>query len=416
LRIALSHKFALAFFATAVVGAGLPQLLAAAGLPAWNAFPVVLLAGAWLGWAYARRLTANFLSLRNCAESISCGDLTGEVDISGGRRFPDETVDLARAVGAMLQSLRELVEHLQRAADDVARASREAAGSTQALDTTSQSLARAMDGLLSGAVDEQRDAEHIANRMREIAVALRANADAAGEAAASAADVNQRAKSGVTVSRRSSARLQTLFGEIEQAAALAQVFDERIRSAQRVTEMIFSVVEKAHLLSLNASIEAARAGDAGRGFGVVAEEIRKLAEGAGSSAEQIEQLVGALESETRRLCAANGAIGNAARESRDEVEGVFRSLEQLQFAVEESSKRSDSIERQARAQAAGAEELVGDAERVAALVGEGVKTADEMRRGLASQAQAVQELVEQAARLADMSVQLEKVARRFRTR
>jgi methyl-accepting chemotaxis protein len=390
-------------------------LLQRLGLPGWGAFFCAMLMGAWLGWIYAREITRNFGNLKRCAESISRGDLTADVDIEVGRRFPDETVDLARSVDAMLQSLRELVEHVQRAADDVAQASRDVSGSTQGLRASSHGMADAMEGVASGAVRQKAEVDGLADRAREMSVALRASADAAQEASGTAADVHRRASGGATVSRRSAAKLHQLFNGVERMAQLAGDFDERIRSAHRVHEVLFSVAEKAHLLSLNASIEAARAGDAGRGFGVVAEEIRKLAETAGSAAEEIEQLAAAFDGEARRISEATRQMGANVGESRDDVDELLRALEHVQYGVEEASKRAESISRQTRAQAESAEQLLGGVEGVATLVSDGARHADEMRRNLASQAQAMEQMVSQANRLAEMSVQLERVARRFRT-
>jgi methyl-accepting chemotaxis protein len=273
-----------------------------------------------------------------------------------------------------------------------------------------------MEGVASGAVRQAADVGGIADRAREMSVALRGSADQAQEASATAAEVYRRATGGVSVSRRSAGKLNQLFNAVERTAQLTSDFDERIRTAHRVHEVLFGVGEKAHLLSLNASIEAARAGDAGRGFGVVAEEIRKLAESATSAADEIEHLAAAFDAEARRIADATRQMGATVGESRDDVDELFRAFEQVQYGVEEASKRAESISRQTRSQSEAAEQLLGGVEGVTALVADGARHADEMRRNLTSQAQAMEQMVAQASRLAEMSVQLERVARRFRTR
>jgi len=415
-RFDLSQKLVLGFTTAIAIGAGINPALHWLGAPGWGAFFVAMLLGVGLGWIYAGQITANFRTLRGCTERISRGDLTAEIDIEAGRRFPDETVDLARSVDVMLQKLRELVDHIQRAADEVAQSSRDVATSSQSVNSTSHALGATMEGVSSGAGQQQKDVEQIRTRIHEIADSLRANADAARRASALTSEASQRATAGVDVSRLSQAKMQSLFERIEQAGHRVESFEGKIHSVHRVTEMISSVVEKTHLLSLNASIEAARAGDAGRGFSVVAEEIRKLAESAGSSAEQIEDLIRELEEESKRIAQATLAMRDDVRGGRQDLEAIFAALEKVQGAVTEASRRAEDIFQKAGSQAADSERMVGDIERVAAVVGQNAKAMNEMRGGLSAQMRTMEQMVREAARLSDMSVQLGEVARRFRTR
>jgi len=415
-RLDLSQKLVIGFTAAIAVGAGIAPALHWLGAPGWGAFFVVMLFGVGLGWIYAGQITANFRTLRGCTDRISRGDLTAEIDIEAGRRFPDETVDLARSVDVMLQKLRELVEHIQRAADEVAQSSRDVATSSQSVNSTSHALGATMEGVASGAGQQQKDVEQIRTRIHELADSLRANADAARRASVLTSEASQRATAGVDVSRLSQAKMQSLFERIEQAGHRVESFEGKIHSVHRVTEMISGVVEKTHLLSLNASIEAARAGDAGRGFSVVAEEIRKLAESAGSSAEQIEDLIRELEEESKRIAQATLAMRDDVRGGRQDLEAIFAALEKVQGAVNEASQRAEDIFQKAGSQAGDAERMVGDVERVAVVVGQNSRAMNEMRGGLGAQTRTMEQMVRQAARLSDMSVQLGEVARRFRTR
>ena len=416
MRFDLSQKLVLGFTMAIAIGAGITPALHLLGAPGWGAFFVAMLLGVGLGWIYAGQITANFRTLRSCTERISRGDLTAEIDIENGRRFPDETVDLARSVDVMLQKLRELADHIQRAADDVAQSSRDVATSSQSVNSTSHALGASMEGVSSGAAQQQKDVEQIRTRIHEIADSLRANADAARRASALTSEASQRATAGVDVSRLSQAKMQSLFERIEQAGHRVESFEGKIHSVHRVTEMISSVVEKTHLLSLNASIEAARAGDAGRGFSVVAEEIRKLAESAGSSAEQIEDLIRELEEESKRIAQTTLAMRDDVRGGRQDLEAIFAALEKVQGAVGEASQRAEDIFQKAGSQAADSERMVSDIERVAAVVSQNAKAMSEMRGGLSAQTRTMEQMVREAARLSDMSVQLGEVARRFRTR
>jgi methyl-accepting chemotaxis protein len=411
----LSHKFVLAFVLVASVAALSPPLLARFEIPWLVTYFLALLIGVTLGVLLASPITRNFRSLRECTDRIAKGDLTAEIVVYGERTFPDETVHLARSVHTMLDSLRELVRHVQRAADRVAQSSKELSGSTQNLTSTSEEIAGNMELVARGATRQQQDVNAASKRNREIAGAIRGSADAARAAFGFVAESSHRAGSGLSAARQTTVKMQSLFEQVEQAGRLIFQFDEKIRSVRHITEVITSVAEKTHLLSLNASIEAARAGDAGRGFSVVADEIRRLAESAGRSAEQIDLLIHQVEDEAARISEVMRDLGLGVGEGREQLDTILGSLEQIQTAMQEAARRSEGIFDQADRQVDGTEDVVADIDRVASVASDNVRAAETMRRGLSSQAGAMEELVRHAEMLSQMSVELDQVARRFRT-
>jgi methyl-accepting chemotaxis protein len=415
-RLELAHKFVLGILLAVAVAIAAPPLLEASGVSRWGAAFAALGAGAVLGWLLSEQITRNFKSLRECTERISRGDLTAEVDLSVGRVFPDETVDLARSVQRMLDSLRELVLHVQRAADQVAQASRELSPQALAVNGANQEIAGTMNLVAASAVRRQENLGRVSQRVREIADAIRENSAAAREAAGLAREASERANAGADGSRRAIERMQALFVQAEQAEELVLRLDGKIRSVHRINELITSVAEKTHLLSLNASIEAAHAGDAGRGFSVVAEEIRKLAESAGASAEQIESLIAQVEGESARVSEVMRAIGQHVTDGRENLGGIADSLAGIQRAVQEAARRAEVIYHKADGQVGTTERVVQDADEVAAEAAENARATQDTHRGLALQLEAMEKMVRQAVRLAETSEQLDQLARRFRTR
>jgi methyl-accepting chemotaxis protein len=415
-RLELAHKFVLCCVAVAALSMALPGLLGALGAPAPLAHGCALLLGAGVGALLSARFTRNFSRLRACTDRIARGDLTAEVQLPGGRRFPDETVDLARSIAGMLQSLRELVGHIQVAADQVQSASRELSLSSQGVKTTGQELSASMELVFESARLQRGGVDDTAGRIHAIADAVSESARAAREVAGYAGEANLRTSTGMKVSRATVEKMQALFEKVDLAGRLSVQFDQKIRDVHRITEMITSISDKTHLLSLNASIEAARAGDAGRGFSAVADEIRKLAEGAGSQAEQIEDRIRQLERESQRISELMGATQAGVRSGREDLSQILETLEGLQGGVGEVAQRSDVILRRAESQVGEAKVMVDEIERIAALSAENARAADDMHRSLAVQTEGMEEMVACAGRLLDMSMQLAEVAGRFRTR
>ena len=371
MRLELTHKLVIAFALVAGLSMGLPPLLGVLGAAPWLSGALALLCAMGTGVLVSRWLGHSFR--------------------------------------------RELVLHIQRAADQLAESSRELSLSSQGARATSQEFAASTEVVAAGSVRQREGVTQTVARTHEIAGALKENADAARAALSTSSEANERATAGADVSRTTVAKMQSLFQRIDQAGGLVVRFEEKIRFVHRITELITSVADKTHTLSLNASIEAARAGDAGRGFQVVAEEIRKLAESAAGQAEQIEDLIRELDEEAGRISEVMHGMEADVTDGRVDLDQIQRSLEQIQSAVQEVQQRSEAIFHQADAQLNAAERMVQDVESIARISTENSKATDEMRSAVGPQTERMEEIVDHAARLSTMAAELGDVARRFRT-
>jgi methyl-accepting chemotaxis protein len=414
-RLDFASKFAFGFFGVAALSLWLPPLLERYGMNEMLARYTTLVVAASLGWLLARQITRNVRSLRECTDRIRQGDLSQPVHLPGGRHFPDETVDLAHSIQDMVQSLCDLVGHIQKAADQVKTCSEDLSHSSQGVKQTSQDISETMHQVAIGAESQQEDVSHSAAHVHAIAEAIRANADAAREAFRFAEDTQQRSTVGVDLSRLTVSQMESLFERIDEATNQVVRLEEKTRSVNRIAEVITSIAEKTHLLSLNASIEAARAGDAGRGFSAVADEIRKLAEGAGTQAEQIGEIVRQLETESNRISTLMTTMGEEVRAGREDLDSILRALEQIQSASQEVSQRSGAIFEKAEDTAGEARKMAEDIESIAQVAKQNATATDAMRRTLGVQADGMDAVVNQAVRLFEMSVRLGEVSGRFRT-
>lgn len=415
MRLELTHRVVLGQVSVALVAVALLKATQHWGLSEWGTLPPVAVLCVSLGWLLSRRMNRNVRELRMCTHRISKGDLGADVNPDAGRHFTDETVDLARSIHAMLEGLRDLVEHIQRTAEQVAGSSRELSDASEAVNMANRDIEATMEVIADGGARQLEDLKHTSASSREIAEAIRANIEAAREAFSFVAEADQRATSGVEISRRSVEKMQALFEKADQAGQLILRFDQKVRSVHRITEMITSVADKTHLLSLNASIEAARAGDAGRGFTVVAEEIRQLADSASGSAEQIEDLMRQLEDEAARISEVMREMGTGAGAGREDLDSIQRSLERIQGAVQAASQRAEAISQQAGERVGQADQIVQEFEGISKVASENAKATDEMRLGLSAQMAGIEEMARHAAHLLDTSVALDEVVRRFRT-
>ena len=195
-----------------------------------------------------------------------------------------------------------------------------AAAPTEGAKGTAAGKKKTRRNVARGVAHQQQLLDGVSKLIHDIASATELNASRAREAFGFAAEANQKANSGVDVSKLAIEKMKTVFERIEQTGEKVFELEHKTRHVHQITEMITSVAQRTNLLSLNASIEAARAGEAGRGFSVVADEIRKLAESAGRSAEEISKLIHEIQSDTNEVADEIRESSLGVGEGREDVE------------------------------------------------------------------------------------------------
>ena len=393
MRIALTHKFVFGSLAVAASAAALPQLIRALGLdfPEWGSAFIALGVGGAIGFFLSRSLGQRFAVLRDVTEQIRDGNLAVSVQVPKQQMFSDETDDLSMSVRAMLAKLKTFVGHVQRNADSVTLAAQELTRDIQHVREGNEGISATVSNAADESAHQRELLDRASSLILEISSEIELNSGRAREAFGFAAEANQKANTGVEISRLAIEKMRTVFQHVEQAGNMVFDLEAKTRHVHQITEIITSVAHRTNLLSLNASIEAARAGEAGRGFSVVADEIRKLSDSAGQSAEEISKLIHEIQSDTNEVADEMRKSGQVIGEGREDVNTIADALGQISMAVGEAATRSEEIFH-------GADEHAMSAERMVASM-------DELKKGADGNDAAVQEVALTASR------QLETVGR-----
>lgn len=319
------------------------------------------------GWFAARELAKPIIAVSDAAERISGGDLTVEVPATGFR----EAQVMAGAFNSMTGTLRTLLgsvgssaQRLDKVSGEIAgAASMEADGATSQASAVAEATATIEELNRSfGAVTDG------ARRVLEIAEESLNAADRGREAVESGTETVHRLASGAETVRDAVHDLETVAEDIGQ-----------------VTYVIGAIAEQTKILALNAAIEAARAGDAGKGFGVVATEVRGLADSVTESVTRIGGLIGAIQQSSRALADTAERQVQLGRETADDTSRTRDSFDEIYERMSRTAAAAREIAAAASQQQTAAHQVVD----VMQQVSEGVSGTAASARQLAEAAQDV---------------------------
>ena len=237
---------------------------------------LALLVGLIAAWVITRLIVGPLRSVIRVAQQIAAGDLSGTVEVT--RR--DEIGQLMQAMQQMGAGLSQIVSGLQAGIEQLA--------------TSAQSLSAVTEQTNLEVSSQKEETEQVATAMNQMTATVHDVARNAEEAAQAAQTADGKVESGQHVVRQSMARIEQLADSAHSASSSIESLSAEIQNIGTVLGVIKSVAEQTNLLALNAAIEAARAGEQGRGFAVVADEVRALAKRTQQSTEEIERLVSAL--------------------------------------------------------------------------------------------------------------------------
>ncbi len=282
----------------------------------------------------------------------SSGDLTKRADTT----HQDEIGRMASAFNVMMDQLQKIIGEVRGSSDQVAASADQLAGSSAQLAEVSEQQ--------SGAVASSAAA------IEELTVAIASVSE-------TARDVHTQAVDSVSRTTEGSEKVSHLAGEIQRLQQnmvdIARTVDEFVKSTQAITGMtqeVRDIADQTNLLALNAAIEAARAGEAGRGFAVVADEVRKLAEKSGKSASEIDSVTRSIMSQSSAvqdaITAGERAIETSMTLATDVEAVLLHSRDSVERSTHGVTEISDSVSEQKVAST----DIAQSMERIANMVEE----------------------------------------------
>ncbi|ANA39775.1 chemotaxis protein [Geobacter anodireducens] len=337
-----------------------------------SAVGVILAIG--LGLLISRMITTPLSRAVDVANRLADGDLTVDV----GATSTDETGRLLTAMQHMVQSLREMVTQTATISAGIASASSQ-------LHATSEQIATGTEEVASQAGTVATASEEMSATSQDIATNCHAAAGSAEQVAATT-------RQGFDVVRHTVEGIRSRGEGTRQNAQLVASLGERSEQIGDIVGTIEDIADQTNLLALNAAIEAARAGEQGRGFAVVADEVRALAERTTRATKEIGEMIRAIQQETKTAIVSMEEGVRGTEQGALEAARLETALRQILDQVNEVSMQVGQIATAAEEQTATTGEVTGNIQQITEVVHQTAQGAEETADAAAQLARQAQDL------------------------
>lgn len=310
-----------------------------ARLVAIVAIVVAIIGSLVLSWRFSISINKPLSAALATSKRIAANDLSGEIDCAGA----DEPAQLLQSLNQMQENLRSTISEISQSTEQLSSAAEEM---SQVMAQSSQSL-----------VQQNQEIDQAAAAFNQMSAAIDEVAQNAVSTAQESLASSQTAQQGQGELGETIDSLNTMVTRVNTTSERVQSLAQQTVEISKVLDVIRSVAEQTNLLALNAAIEAARAGEAGRGFAVVADEVRALAHRTGQSTQEIESLIGKVRQSTQDTVEAMQSSADQTTDTLQRAGRADKALNLITVAAGVINERNTVIAAAAEQQAQVAREV-----------------------------------------------------------
>ncbi|SEP36653.1 methyl-accepting chemotaxis protein [Propionispora vibrioides] len=358
----------------------------------------------------AKQITQPLESLAGNFKALSEGDLTVQAVVKG----EDEFAVLAKGFNYMINNLHNIIRQLRANAETVASSSEQLTASAEQSAQASSHIAESSMKLAEGSEKQISSIDAATTSINEMAAGIQhIAANTQSVTAASEATANAAQSGGKTV-EAAVQQMDVISRTVMESAEVVSKLGERSKEITQIVDTISSIAGQTNLLALNAAIEAARAGEQGRGFAVVADEVRKLAEQSQDSAKQIAELITEIQRETDRAVQVMQDGTREVKNGSKAVDTAGQSFTEITGLISQVSAQITDMSAAIQQIAAGSQEVVTAVNRIDEIGNQSVEEIANVSAAAEQQSASMEEIASSSSHLAKLAQELDQLIHKFK--
>lgn len=371
---------------------------------------VFLVLSVLFGLYISRTITNPIKKLKGLMESGENGDFSQRSDYAS----KDEVGSLSLSFNSMADGIKELVETIGETSQALASSSEELSASSEESSKASEHISETIQELASSSENQMRLMASSSEGINNVTASTEKISENAEKVAQTASSTAEASKEGLQNIEEVTAQMNSINTNVGNLAMSIDTLEGRIKEIGEITKAITDISSQTNLLALNAAIEAARAGEQGKGFAVVADEVRKLAEQSAQSAEQITSLIGQIQGDTRVTIQSMSSAKNEVDLGLNIVKNAGESFGKIEVSVLDLVSLFENVFISLKELKENTEVINVSVMEVNSMAGEAAANTENVSAATEEQVASMEEIAASSSSLANLAESLQELIRKFK--
>ncbi|WP_077624599.1 methyl-accepting chemotaxis protein [Sediminibacillus massiliensis] len=372
---------------------------------------LVIVLGVVIALVTARKISNPIIAVKDRMYAISEGDLSQPPLESNSK---DEIGQLVASTNLMNDFMRQLLLQINTVSETVSSQSEELTQSASEVRTGSEQIASTMQELASGTESQATNAGELSSVMESFTAKMQEANGNGEEIFHSSSEVLGKTEDGAKLMEQSVSQMETIDRIVQDAVLKVKGLDEQSQKISKLVSVIKDIADQTNLLALNAAIEAARAGEHGKGFAVVADEVRKLAEQVGDSVTDITGIVTNIQTESSMVTESLQGGYKEVEKGTSQIETTGETFAEINAAVQNMVDKIKSVTASLSTMASDSQQMSASIEEIASVSEEAAAGVEQTSASAQQSSSSMEEIAGSSGELAQLAEELNDLVSEFK--